>query len=163
MRLLHGSYMEITSPDLSKCKSRNDFGRGFYLTPNWKRAWQMCKRSSMFHHGNVTVNAFLFYPKRCEQKGLSIKVFEGFTAEWAKFILQNRESDRLSHSYDVVVGPVADAILDQEIERYKEEFGAGYLEDEHLAEFASRISQFGYDYIQYCFCTQRAINELIKD
>ena len=39
MRLLHGSYMEIVTPDLSKCKSHNDFGKGFYLTPNWKRAW----------------------------------------------------------------------------------------------------------------------------
>ena len=87
MRLLHGSYLEISVPDLSKCKSHND----------------------------------------------------------------------------IVIGPVADAIVDQEIERYKDEFGADYLMDAHLAEFASRISQFGNEYIQYCFCTQRAIDELIKD
>ena len=35
MRLLHGSYTEILTPDLSKCKGKNDFGKGFYLTPNW--------------------------------------------------------------------------------------------------------------------------------
>ena len=47
MRLLHGSYTEILTPNLSKCKGKNDFGRGFYLTPNWKRAWQMGKRSTL--------------------------------------------------------------------------------------------------------------------
>lgn len=62
MRLLHGSYMEILTPDLSKCKGKNDFGKGFYLTPNWKRAWQMGKRSTFLHGGKITVNAFLFYP-----------------------------------------------------------------------------------------------------
>lgn len=163
MRLLHGSYLEISVPDLSKCKSHNDFGKGFYLTPNWKRAWLMGRRSCMLHHGSITVNAFLFYPKQSEQKGLSIKVFEGFTSEWAKFVLQNRECADFKHGYDIVIGPVADAIVDQEIERYKDEFRADYLMDAHLAEFASRISQFGNEYIQYCFCTQRAIDELIKD
>ena len=38
-----------------------------------------------------------------------------------------------------------------------------YLEEAPLKEFASRISHFGHEYIQYCFCTQRAIDELIKD
>lgn len=91
MRLLHGSYTEILTPDLTKCKGKNDFGKGFYLTPNWKRAWQMGKRSTFLHGGKITVNAFLFYPNIGEKKGLQIKIFEGFTTEWAKFILQNRE------------------------------------------------------------------------
>ena len=163
MRLLHGSYLEISAPDLSKCKVHNDFGKGFYLTPNWKRAWQMGRRSCRLHHGSITVNAFLFYPKLSVQKGLSIKVFDGFTPEWAKFVLLNREGADFKHGYDVVVGPVADAIVDQEIERYKEEFGADYLTDVHLAEFAARISQFGNEYVQYCFCTQKAIDQLVKD
>lgn len=89
MKLLHGSYIEINKPDLSKCKSHNDFGKGFYLTPNWKRAWQMGKRRAAFK--------------------------------------------------------------------------ADYLEEDSLKEFASRISQFGSEYIQYCFCTQRSIDELIKE
>lgn len=53
MRLLHGSYTEILTPDLSKCKGKNDFGKGFYLTPNWKRAWQMGKRSTFLHGGRL--------------------------------------------------------------------------------------------------------------
>lgn len=163
MRLLHGSYVEIAKPELSKCKAKNDFGKGFYLTPNWRRAWQMGKRSCFIHHGTITVNAFLFYLNQSKQKGLSIKEFGGFTSEWAKFIIQNRENASFKHSYDIVIGPVADAIVDQEIEQYKLKYGAAYLEEEPLRKFASRISQFGYEYIQYCFCTQKAIDELIKD
>lgn len=82
MRLLHGSYTEILTPDLSKWKGKNDFGKGFYLTPNWKRAWQMGKRSTFLHGGKITVNAFLFYPNIGEKNGLQIKIFEGFTTEW---------------------------------------------------------------------------------
>lgn len=51
----------------------------------------MGKRSTFLHGGKITVNAFLFYPNIGEKKGLQIKIFEGFTTEWAKFILQNRE------------------------------------------------------------------------
>ena len=48
MRLLHGSNVEIVTPNLKKCQSRNDFGRGFYLTPQWQRAYLMAKRQYCF-------------------------------------------------------------------------------------------------------------------
>ncbi len=32
MKVYHGSYTHIDTIDLSKCKPRKDFGRGFYLT-----------------------------------------------------------------------------------------------------------------------------------
>ena len=67
------------------------------------------------------------------------------------------------HNYDIVIGPVADAFVEQEIAKYKAAFKANYMEEDSLKEFASRISQFGNEYIQYCFCTQRAIDELIKE
>ena len=41
--------------------------------------------------------------------------------------------------------------------------GEAYLDESNLSILVSRISQFGLSYIQYCFCTQKAINELIKD
>ena len=60
-----------------------------------------------------------------------------------------------SDDYDIVIGPVADAILDEVIPQYKREFGEDYLQDNALEVFASRVSQFGSSYIQYCFCTQK--------
>lgn len=45
MKLLHGTNEIIRHPDISKCKSKNDFGKGFYLTPSWNRAWEMGRRA----------------------------------------------------------------------------------------------------------------------
>ena len=38
MLLYHGSYTEISTVDLSKCKPGKDFGRGFYLTASFEQA-----------------------------------------------------------------------------------------------------------------------------
>jgi len=41
MKLLHGSNTVIVHPDINKCQSKNDFGKGFYMTTSWNRAWEM--------------------------------------------------------------------------------------------------------------------------
>ena len=75
----------------------------------------------------------------------------------------SRVESRFKHNFDIVIGPVADAFIDQEIKNYIQQYGETYLEESNLNTFVSKISQFGLSYIQYCFCTQKAINELIKD
>ena len=139
MRLLHGSNVEIVHPDLKMCQSMNDYGRGFYLTPQWQRAYLMAKH------------------------GLKVKEFKGFSAEWSKFIILNRSDETFSHDYDVVIGPVADAFVDREIERHRQKYGIHYLDTEALLDFAEHVSQFGDKYTQFCFCTERALKELIKE
>ena len=163
MRLLHGSNVEVRKPDLSLCHSKNDFGRGFYLTPNWNRAWEMGKRrKNIQQKGEITVSAFNFNLKKAKEAGLNVASFSGFSVDWARFVIRNRDDELFHHAYDLVIGPVADAILDQEIFRYKREFPNNYLEDEPLKVFIERVSQFGSSYVQYCFCTDKALNELKK-
>ena len=163
MRLLHGSNVEIVYPNLAICQMMNDFGRGFYLTPQWQRAYLMAKRKSGRDGGDPVVTPFLYYPSKAEEHGLKIKEFKGFSAEWSKFIILNRSDESFAHDYDVVIGPVADAFVDKEIERHKQKFGPHYLETAALLGFAEHVSQFGSKYIQYCFCTVKAIKELIKE
>lgn len=161
MRLLHGSNVVVKKPNLDKCQSKNDFGRGFYLTPNWNRAWEMGKRrKNIKQSGEVTVNSFSFSLKKAKEKGLKVASFSDFCIDWARFIIRNRDEEFFTHDYDIVIGPVADAILDQEIFRYKREFPKTYLEDQNLDVFIRRVSQFGSSYIQYCFCTEKALKEL---
>lgn len=163
MRLLHGSNVKIVSVDLSRCKSHNDFGRGFYLTPSWQRAWAMGRRRVAFNGGAIVVNAYIFNLSEAKKKGIKILEFRGFSIEWARFVIINRECKGAAHSYDVVTGPVADAVFDSVLSQYKEECGASYLEDDNLKTFVGRISQFGLNYIQYCFCTPRALEILYKE
>ena len=163
MRLLHGSNVEIVAPNLAMCQSMNDFGCGFYLTPQWQRAYLMAKRRAGRDGGEAVVNSFLFYPTKAIEVGLKIKEFKGFSAEWAKFIIQNRSDGTFSHDYDIVIGPVADAFIDKEIEHHKLRYGVRYLDMEPLLVFAEHISQFGGEYVQYCFCTEIALKELIRE
>lgn len=163
MRLLHGSNVEIVQPDLVKCQSKNDFGRGFYLTPQWQRAYMMGKRRASRDGGEIVVSPFLYYPTKAQEHRLKIKIFKGFSAGWSKFIILNRTDETFTHEYDIVIGPVADAFVDKEIERHKQKYGKHYLDTEALLDFAEHVSQFGSTYIQYCFCTARALKELIKD
>lgn len=163
MRLLHGSNIEIKEVDLSKCKSHNDFGRGFYLTPSWQRAWAMGRRRVAFGGGTIVVNAFIFNVSEAQRNNLNILEFKNFSIAWARFVIVNRENKNINHDYDIVIGPVADAVFDSVLAQYKEECGEKYLEDNNLKKFIGSISQFGLNYIQYCFCTQRALDILYKD
>lgn len=38
MKLYHGSYCEVSSPNLAKCAVFKDFGKGFYLTSSKEQA-----------------------------------------------------------------------------------------------------------------------------
>lgn len=161
MRLLHGSNVVVKKPNLDKCQSKNDFGRGFYLTPNWNRAWEMGKRRMIIKQtGIITVNPFDFNLKKARENGLNVASFSDFCVEWARFVIRNRDEEFFTHNYDIVIGPVADAILDLEITRYKRECPNNYMENKNLEVFIQRVSQFGSSYVQYCFCTERAIKEL---
>lgn len=105
MKLLHGSNTVIIRPDINKCQSKNDFGKGFYMTPSWNRAWEMGRRRKDFYGGSITVNAFELNHSSVKAAGLKVLRFDGFTIEWARFIIQNRDIPFFSHSYDMVIGP----------------------------------------------------------
>ena len=106
MRLLHGSNVEVRKPDLKECHSKNDVGRGFYLTPSWNRAWEMGKRRvSIQQKGEITVNAFNFNLKKAKEAGLNVAHYPGFSVEWARFVIRNRDEEFFHHNYDIVIGP----------------------------------------------------------
>lgn len=165
MRLYHGSYCRITAIDLKKCRKYKDFGSGFYLTPDFGRAVTIANRSVVLNHsGSPEVNPFIFNKSRCP-KDLKILEFKTNNWEWALFVMLNRDKTKIppySHEYDIVIGPVADSSVDSEIEEYKREFGDEFMFEENLKVLAERLKYRGR-YVQYCFCTEKALNHLIKD
>ena len=44
--LYHGSYCEVTMPNVNKCAKYKDFGQGFYLTTSLKQAASFAKLSA---------------------------------------------------------------------------------------------------------------------
>lgn len=165
MRLYHGTYCRIYDIDLSKSRDYKDFGRGFYLTPDFSRAVNMANRSVVLNQsGAPEVNAYIFNKSSCHPD-IKIKEFKSNNWEWAKFVMMNRDKSNKPpyvHEFDIVIGPVADSSVDSEISAYREEFGKDYLLSKNLKILAMRL-KYHDSYVQYCFCSARAIENLIHD
>lgn len=166
MILYHGSNKLITKIDLSKSKNFKDFGKGFYLTRDYSRAVAMAQRTTaIIGHGSPEVTPFIFNMSQCPED-VKIKKFESRTPEWALFVLKNRErnySHAYRHDYDIVIGPVADSRVDAILTEYKRNLGKDFNKPNNLAKLAMRLKYPGSEYIQYCFCTEKGIKQLIFD
>ena len=163
MLLYHGSNQEIVTVDLSCCKPYKDFGRGFYLTTIEEQAKLMAKRTARIFGGFPAVTAYTFDAMAMSEHDLSVKVFSEPTAEWALFVLNNRNRDFYDHAdlcsnhdnkFDIVTGPVAN----DDIALLFRTFANGYIDMEAL------VNGMKYKNLsdQYSFHTERSIAFLSK-
>ena len=159
LKLYHGSNVVIDKIDLCRSRKGKDFGCGFYLNPNKELAMEMAVRTSKrMQEGEPIVNAYLFDESllfaRCAP--LAVKIFEDYSVEWAEFILKNRKNmaSQPAHSYDIVVGPIADDTVGLQMRRLMQ----GYIDIERMVEEL----RFHKPAIQYFFGTEKAINYLQK-
>ena len=152
MKLYHGSNTKIEKIDLSKCRPYKDFGQGFYLTEIKEQAEKMASRTAHIYEGEPIVTEFEFDESALTK--LSVKQFDGPNEEWALFVLANRskESQQPTHSYDIVIGPVAD----DDIAQLFRNFNDGYINLTMLVEGLKykKVSS------QYFFHTEDAIKYL---
>ena len=130
MKLYHGSNTKIEKIDLSKCRPYKDFGQGFYLTEIKEQAEKMASRTAHIYKGEPVVTKFEFDESALTK--LSVKQFDEPNEEWALFVLANRskESQQPTHSYDIVIGPVAD----DDIAQLFRNFNDGYINLAMLVE-----------------------------
>jgi len=76
IKLHHGSYMPIDSIDLSMSRPGKDFGKGFYLNPNYEQAILWAEsRVKTFATGEAVVTSYVFDLDRALHDGLIVKVF----------------------------------------------------------------------------------------
>lgn len=105
--LYHGGSHIIELPEIREPERTLDFGKGFYTTTSYDQAEKLVRNrigNRRWDHGYV--NTYLFGLQEAQEK-LNIKQFENPTEEWVDFVLQNRIEDGFDHSYDIVIGPVA--------------------------------------------------------
>lgn len=158
IKLYHGSNVCIKNIDLSLSKKGKDFGSGFYLNANEQQAMEMAIRTTRrLNEGKPTLNTYLFDDSVLTEKELlSVKIFEDYSIEWAKFILQNRNnlSNTPIHPYDIVIGPIANDTVGLQMRRFTQ----GYISIERMIEEL----RFKKPAIQYFFGTEKAISYLKK-
>lgn len=152
MRLYHGSNTKIEQVDLAKCKPYKDFGQGFYLTEIKEQAEQMARRTATIYGGDPIVTEFEFDESAMDV--LSVKRFENPSEEWALFVMANRsrENTHPTHSFDIVVGPVADDTIATLFRNF----------DDGIIDLQMLVNGLRYKKIssQYFFHTESAIHYL---
>ena len=103
--LYHGTAADFEQISLRKSHNRRDFGIGFYTTILEKQAKDWGSRLSLREKKKqYYVYQYIFR----ESDNLRVKRFNALDKEWLEFIKENRSKGGLQHSYDVVIGPVAD-------------------------------------------------------
>ena len=157
IRLYHGSNVVVEEIDLTKSRPNKDFGQGFYLSADRQQAWRMGEFKAMTEGGDPVINAFLFDEQLLASDELKVRVFEGYTREWADFIFLNRNNrtEMPVHDYDIVYGPIANDRVGVQIGKYE----AG---DITLDQFLHNLKYMKGVTFQYFFGTERAISKLHK-
>lgn len=165
LKLFHGSNLEISRVDLSKCMPNKDFGCGFYTTLLEEQAWRMAERRARIAGRGVPIVTVYEVPDDLlEKEDLNCRVFaDKPTIEWAIFIRNNRDRNfsdygslecNLDCKYDVVAGPVANDTVGLLIRQ----FSRGTID----VEYMKREFDFGSYTNQYTFHTERALKYLKK-
>lgn len=106
MILYHGSLEQVICPEIREPNRTLDYGSGFYTTTSFKQAEDWVRRKMKEKETNAGyVNVFDFDEE--VQKRVNCLIFDAPTEEWVDFVMQNRTQKGFSHSYDIVIGPVA--------------------------------------------------------
>lgn len=150
MILYHGSYMEVSKPDLLHSRLNVDFGRGFYTTPIFDQAVKWCGKYK--HRGRDGVlSEYLLNDEAL--KNCKILKFETYSEEWLDFILSCRKgSDETD--YDIVIGGVANDKVFNTIELYYD----------GLIDKTEALKRLRYENpnLQICFRTQEVIEKYLS-
>ena len=152
IELYHGSNMVVKDIDLSKGRLGKDFGKGFYLSEDKHQAMRMAMLVTRREGtGEPTLNTFLFDETVLSSNDINIIRFDSYTAEWADFVLMNRNNklDILAHNYDIVYGPIANDRIGLQIKRLEQGIQSS-------KEFLRNI-RFVHPTFQYYFGTERSL------
>ena len=150
--------MEIDKPDLSRSKPFKDFGQGFYLSPGYEQAHALAKqKTDQLQSGEPCVTIFELEDQIIKTSDLQIKIFDDYCEEWAQFVLLNRDRSHThpAHTYDIVIGPIADDGVTYQLRRYS-------MGDISMSRLIEELKYAKGLTIQYYFGTEHALSYLKK-
>lgn len=148
MILYHGSFQEVSNPDLEHSRPNVDFGRGFYTTSIFTQA---VKWSEKFKNRgrNGIISSYTFDEQSLET--LKVLSFETYSEEWLDFILNCRSGKDVS-DYDIVLGGVANDKVFNTVELYFD----GLIDKNE----ALKRLRYEEPNLQICFRSMEALSRL---
>ena len=167
--LYHGSFCEVSSPDLSKCAKYKDFGQGFYLTTDKEQAKSFAKISTRkaqesgvipTQQNFGVVSSFEYIPAN-----LRTQIFSTADADWLHCIVAHRKKGLFNslvqdfEKYDIVGGKIANDATNITITTYMT--GTfGDVGSQQADEICIRLLLPERLKDQYCFRTAAALQQL---
>lgn len=118
MLLYHGSYCEVKIPDLSRCASSKDFGKGFYLTSSREQAESFialslkkakAQRLAPKEQSYGVISAFRYQ----STKDILMRIYKEANADWLHCVVGHRKANSFPKivdnlkKYDVIAGKIA--------------------------------------------------------
>ena len=149
MILYHGSYLEISKPDLVHSRDNVDFGRGFYTIPIYEQAVKWCGKFKRRGQKGIVSK----YKFDMENKGgWKILEFDSYSEEWLEFILKCR-GKKDDTDYDIVIGGVANDKVFNTVELYFD----------GLIDKKEALNRLRYEKpnLQVCFRSNEVLNSLL--
>ncbi len=149
MKVYHGSYVEVSFPDISHSRKRLDFGAGFYVTPLEKQAISWCKQY-LRRGKQAVVNVYELDEQVFEES--SFLQFDCYSEEWLDFVFLCRRGKDDS-DYELISGGVANDRIFDTIELYFD----------GIISKADAIGRLAYEKpnFQICLRTDRVIERYL--
>lgn len=155
MILYHGTNTDFMSIDLNHSQRGKDFGCGFYLSESKTQAEEMAKFKVQLFGGQTIVQSYEFDEAHLNDGTLQFLRFDGYSKDWATFILANRQNKNADniHDYDIVYGPIANDKVGAQIRNVIEQ-------NIDMVTFLERLKYMKGITFQYFFGSEKAIQML---
>ena len=155
MILYHGTNTDFMSIDLNHSQRGKDFGCGFYLSESKTQAEEMAKFKVQLFGGQTIVQSYEFDEAHLNDGTLRFLRFDGYSKDWATFILANRQNKNADniHDYEIVYGPIANDKVGAQIRNVIEQ-------NIDMVTFLERLKYMKGITFQYFFGSEKAIQML---
>lgn len=171
MVLYHGSYAEVITPDIGKCRAGKDFGKGFYVTTDKNQAKRFVKNALLKAKSEGLIPGNRYYGFVCAYHYSEIKQFEVFQfsdmdRSWLHCVVAHRRNRSLPGErkkwmqYDVIGGKIANDFTNAVITTYLNG-GYGEVGSESADQIAIGLLEPDKLKDQYCFRTATALKNLV--
>jgi len=153
MLLYHGSDTAVKNPKILKSNRFLDFGEGFYTTSSYEQADRWTQIVSRNRNSKQKIISLYDFDIDKAFKDLQIIKFDEPSSEWLHFVSACRRGEKISTSYDIVMGPVANDNVYASIRLFE----TGVLSEEETI-IRLKIEKI---YNQILFSSEKSLNYLV--
>ena len=152
MLIYHGTYMEIRQPQILQSEIGRDFGFAFYTTDIREQAERWAVRKAKLQNRRTRQNVLPIvnvYTWDVNFPDLHTRSFSEASMDWLEMVMRCRSNLRFSHSYDIVIGKIADDNVGETVSYVMQ----GIMRKEDAVE-RLRFAQINN---QIAFCSQASL------